>query len=157
MGSTVRTADSRAEGEATSGTVLRWRSWPLAENPSWSWLVPAAIVGTGFLIWSVGGGWLLAVLSAIGATITLWQFLLPVTYEISALGVHRQAFRRTRLVPWQAVRALRLRPTGIVLFRRTDPIALDLLGSLFVPYPPDEDDLLYAVRQYVPHAVDLAD
>jgi hypothetical protein len=26
---------------------------------------------------------------------------------------------------------------------------------LFVPYPPDEDELLMAVRLYLPHAVEL--
>jgi hypothetical protein len=107
-------------------------------------------------VWYLGGGWPLAVMFAAGAAITLWQFLLPVTYEISSLGIHRQAFGRTRLVPWHAIRAFRLLSTGVVLFRRADPIAVDYLGSLFVPYPPDEDDLLYAVR-HLPHAVDLTE
>ena len=49
---------------------------------------------------------------------------------------------RTRLVPWHAIRAYQLRPTGIVLYQRSDPGNFDLLRSMFVPYPPDADELL---------------
>jgi hypothetical protein len=86
---------------------------------------------------------------------TLWQFLFPVTFEISSVGIRRQALRRTRLVPWHAVRAYQLRQNGIVLFQRQDPIAIDYLRSIFVPNPPDEDELLRAVRLNLSHVVEL--
>jgi hypothetical protein len=86
---------------------------------------------------------------------TLWQFLFPVTFEISSVGIRRQALRRTRLVPWHAVRAYQLRQNGIVLFQRQDPIAIDYLRSIFVPNPPDEDELLCAVRLNLSHVVEL--
>jgi hypothetical protein len=58
-------------------------------------------------------------------------------------------------VPWQAIRAYQLRPTGILLYQTPDPSTLDLLRSLFVPYPADEDEMLVAVRSYLPHATEL--
>ena len=95
-------------------------------------------------------------LVAVGTlALALWQFLLPVTYEICSLGVRRYALGRMRLVPWTAIRAYQLRSTGVVFFQRTDPTAVDLLSSLFVPYPSDEDEVVVAVRLYLPHAVEL--
>ena len=85
----------------------------------------------------------------------LRQFLLPVTFDVTPLGLRRQSLGRVRLVPWQAVRAYRLRPTGVLLFQRTDPTAIDVVRSLFVPYPDDADELLLAIRLYLQHAVEL--
>ena len=56
---------------------------------------------------------------------------------------------------WQAVRAYQLRSTGVVLFQQPDPSAIDLLRSIFIPYPADEDELLCALRDYLSHAVEL--
>jgi hypothetical protein len=53
------------------------------------------------------------------------------------------------------VRAYQLRPTGVVLYRRDDPTTVDLLRSLFVPFPADEDSMLCALREHLPHAVEL--
>jgi hypothetical protein len=103
----------------------------------------------------MGGGWLLAAAAVGGLAGTLWQFLLPVSYEIDSLGLRRRAMGRSRLIPWHAVRAYRLRPTGVVLYRRGDPATVDLRGSLFVPFPADEDSMLCALREHLPHAVEL--
>jgi hypothetical protein len=103
----------------------------------------------------MGGGWILAVVAAAGLAVTLWPFLLPVKYEVSSLGVRRRVFNRMRLVPWHAIRAYQLRPTGIVLYQRSDPSAVDLLRSMFVPYPADADELLVAMRHYASHAAEL--
>jgi len=53
------------------------------------------------------------------------------------------------------VRAYQLRPTGVVLYQRGDPSTFDLLRSLFVPYPADEDEMLCAMREHLTHAVEL--
>ena len=134
---------------------LHWRSWPLVDQSRWSWLVVFGIVAVGGLVWYLGGGWLLAVAAIGGLAAVLWQFLLPIRYEIDARGLRRRALRRSRLIPWHAVRAYQLRPTGVVLYRRDDPTTVDLLRSLFVPFPADEDSMLCALREHLPHAVEL--
>jgi hypothetical protein len=103
----------------------------------------------------VGGGWLLAVAAVVGLAGTLWQLLLPVRYEADSLGIRRNALGRSRLIPWHAVRAFQLRPTGVVLYQRVEPTTIDLLRSAFIPYPADEDELLCALREHLPHAVEL--
>lgn len=134
--------------------VLRWRSWPMAEHAGWSWLVPAGVLAVGGGI-GYAAGPLWGVAAAIALALTLWQFMLPVDYEISPAGCSRQVFGRERLVPWGAVRSYEARATGIVLFRRVDPAAIDALGGWFVPYPADEDEMLAMARQYLQHAVEL--
>jgi hypothetical protein len=103
----------------------------------------------------MGGGWPLAVLAVAGLAITLRQFLFPVHYEVTPLGIRRQLFRRSRLVPWHAVHAYQLRPTGVVTYRRIDPTTFDVLRSLFVPYPSDPDELLVAIRPHLSHAAEI--
>jgi len=147
MGSTIRSIAQHAEAEPSGSATIRWRSWPLADTPRWSWLLAA--------VWFVGGGWILAVGAVAATVITMWQFLVPVTFEICSLGIRRYAFGRVRLVPWHAIRAYQLRTTGVVFFQRPDPTAIDVLSSLFVPYPGDEDEMVLSIRLYLPHAVEL--
>src|SRR4051812_45375877 len=111
MGSTIRTSTSPIPLQAGTASV-RWRSWPLVDEPSWSWVVPLGIfIVGGFALWY--GSWLVAAAATSALSVVLWQFLLPVTYEVTQLGLRRYALGRIRLVPWQAVRAYQLRLTGV--------------------------------------------
>jgi hypothetical protein len=154
MDSTARSA-SRQIVHETAAPPLRWRSWPLVAHARWSWIMPIAIVAVGAVVWYLGGGLLIGLVAIAGLAATLWQFFLPVSYEIDALGLRRYAAGRTRLIPWHAVRAYRVRPSGIVLYQRGDPTKIDLLRSLFVPFPADEDEMLCAMREHLPHAMEL--
>ena len=157
MGSTVRSI-GRTEGEESSSspsTTIRWRNWPLVDDWRWSWILPAVILGVGVLVARLAGGWLVGIVAVGTLAVALWQYLLPVTYEVCSLGVRRYAFGRMRLVPWSAIHAYQLRSTGVVFFQRSDPTTVDLLNSLFVPYPSDEDEVVVAVRLYLPQAVEL--
>ncbi len=109
----------------------------------------------GAVVWWLGGGWLLGLTVIVALAIALWQFLLPVTFEFCSLGVRRYAIGRARLVPWDAIRAYQLRPSGVMFFQRTDPTTIDVVKSLFVPYPKDEDEVVVSVRLYLSHAEEL--
>ena len=103
MGSTVR---STSPPQQLSTGSLRWRSWPLVDQPTWSWLVPLSIIlVSSYVYWL--GGWFLATLTCAALITAFWQFMLPVSYEVTSLGLRRLALRRVRLVPWPAIRAYR--------------------------------------------------
>jgi hypothetical protein len=155
MSSTIRSSTQLLETEPSPPAVIRWRSWPLASNLRWSWTLPAGILCVGAVVAWLGGGWLMGFLAIASLALAVWQYLLPVSYEICSLGVRRHAMGRMRLVPWTAIRAYKLRPTGVLFFQRSDPAAADLLSSLFVPYPTDEDEVVVAVRSYLPNATEL--
>ena len=153
MGSTIQSTPPPISLQAGTASV-RWRSWPLVDEPSWSWAVPLGIlIVGGFARWY--GSWLVAAAVVAALSVVVWQFLVPVTYEVTSLGLRRYALGRVRLVPWPAVRAYQLRPTGVVFFQNANPTRADQLISLFVPYPDDEDEMLVAVRLYLPHAVEV--
>jgi hypothetical protein len=155
MESTVRSLTQQLEAEPSPSATIRWRDWPLANDWRRSWLLPAAIICVGVLVAWLGGGWLIGLVAVVALAVAVWQYLLPVTYEINSQGVRRYAWGRMRLVPWTAIRAYQLRSTGVVFFQRPDPTTVDLLSSLFVPYPSDEDDVVVTIRLYLPHAVEL--
>ncbi len=145
-----------AEAESSATATIRWRSWPLADNPRTSWLLPTGVLSAGIIVLWLGGGWLLSLVAVVSLALTVWQYLLPVTFEICSLGVRRYALGRMRLVQWSAIRAYQLRSTGVVFFQRVDPTTIDLLSSIFVPYPSDEDEVVVAVRLYLPHAMEMS-
>jgi hypothetical protein len=154
MGSTVRSAIWPQSPELGFGS-LRWRDWPLVDRRKSSWLMPLLIVTVAFGVYWLTDSVILPLAASICLAITLWSFLLPTSYEVTPLGLRRRALGRVRLFPWQAVRAYQLRPTGAVLFRQPDPTPINIPRSLFVPFPPDVDELIVALRLYLPHAVEV--
>jgi hypothetical protein len=155
MGSTVPAKSEQGERHAAGPQLVRWRHWPLADCLRWSWAVLAGIAAAGAGVGFVAANGWLGVLAAAALAATLWQFLLPAEYEVNPIGFSRQVLGFRRLVPWQAVRAYQPRSAGIVLFQHDDPAPIDALRSEFLPYAQDEDETLCAVRQYLPHAVEL--
>jgi hypothetical protein len=152
MGSTFPSTVQPAHSDQVT---LCWQVWPLVDNAKWSWLAIVGIVSVAGFVVFLGGSWLMSAVFAVGLAIALWQFFVPVRFEMSALELRRTALGRTRSVPWHAVRAYQLRTTGAVLYQQFDPCTIDLLRSIFLPYPADEDELICALRQYLPHAVEL--
>lgn len=155
MGSTVRSLTQQIEAESPPSATIRWRNWPLADSWRWSWILPVGILCIGAMVAWLGGGWLVGFVAVGTLAIAVWQFLLPVTYEICSQGVRRYAWGRMRLIPWTAIRAYQVRSTGVVFFQQADPTTVDVLSSLFVPYPSDEDEVVVAVRLYLPHGTEL--
>jgi hypothetical protein len=155
MGSTFPTTPRTARRAAPADSVLQWRIWPLAEHKRWSWLLVVGVLATGGICAYLGKSWLAGLLVVLGLSVTLWKFFVPVSYEIESLGLRRSSLGRSRVIAWQAVRAYQLRPTGVLLFQRPDPTAVDLLRSIFIPYPADDDEVLCAVRELLSHAVEL--
>ena len=120
-----------------------------------SWAVPTAVCAIGGGVAYVSGNWAAGLIVVVALAVALWQFLLPVTYEVYALGFCRSGLGRTRLVPWHAVHSYRPLAKGIVLYRCHDPASVDALRSIFIPYPIDEDEMLCVVREYLAHAMEL--
>jgi hypothetical protein len=112
------------------------------------------LVVTGFVAY-VGASWFVATAAGAGLSAALWQFFVPVDYELGALGVRRTVLGRARLLSWHVVRAYQLRSTGVVLYQHMEPLKIDLLRSVFVPYPAEEEELICTLRQHLSHAAEL--
>ncbi|HEX3601684.1 MAG TPA: hypothetical protein VHU84_16140 [Lacipirellulaceae bacterium] len=94
---------------------------------------------------------------AVGAlAITLRSFFLPTNFEVTPLGLRRRSLRSIRVIPWQSIRAYKVRATGVIVYQRSDPSPIDLSQSLFVPFPNEFADILLAMKSYLPHAMEIA-
>lgn len=155
MSSTVRSTTPPLPPQPLLAGTLRWRSWPLVDRPAWSWVVPLAILLVGGWVILAGGGWLLAICAAAALAATLRSFLLPTTFEVATLGLRRRAMGRIRIIPWPAIRSYQRLPSGVFLFQSAEPTPLDFVNSVFVPFPEDSEELLVALRLYLPHAVEV--
>jgi hypothetical protein len=155
MGSTLPSAAQSVHDDREESVSIQWRSWPLVEYRRWSWLVIMGILAVAGLIVSIGANRLLATLVAIGLAVTLWQFFMPIDYEIGRQGLRRTVLGRTQLLPWHSIRAYQPRTIGVVLYRRHDPTNIDLLRSLFVPYPDNRAEALSVLRVQLSHATEL--
>lgn len=155
MGSTHASRVKPAAADQATPAVVRWRSWPLVEGRRKSWCIVAAVAAAIATAAYWSGSWLTAFVGAFGLSATLWQFFVPVEYEIAATGLRRTALGRTRHIPWLAIRACQFRPTGVVLYQRHDPGRIDLLRSLFVPYPRDTGAADDALRRALANTIEL--
>jgi hypothetical protein len=127
----------------------------MLDHLAWSWLLPLGIALVGLFVFWTGSSLLLAIAAVIAVATSMWSMWLPITFEVTSLGLRRKTPRRIRLVPWTAICAYQLRTTGAMLFQQPEPSPLDIARGLFVPYPPEPDDLVVALRLYLPHATEL--
>jgi hypothetical protein len=155
MGSTFPSIVQSTRADQSAPVTIRWRCWPLIDYRPWSWPVIFGILAVTGLVAYIGTSWSMATVTGAALAATLWQFFVPVDYELGSLGVKRTALGRTRLLPWHAVRAYQLRSAGVVLYQHAVPINIDVLRSVFVPYPAEEEELICALRQHLTHAVEL--
>jgi hypothetical protein len=154
MGSTVPSV-VRTICEDHDAIEVSWRSWPLVDRPRLSWLAIAGVLSLAAGVAYVGESWWFALAVTAGLAATLWQLFVPVDYEIGPLGLRWSALGRSRSVPWHAIQTYQPRSTGVVLYRRDNPAKIDLLGSVFLPYSSDADEVLAALRQHLSHAMEL--
>jgi hypothetical protein len=127
----------------------------MLDHIAWSWLLPLGIALVGLFVFWMGSSVLLAIAAMIAVAVAMWPMWLPTTFEVTSLGLRRKTPRRIRLIPWTAIRSYQLRTTGAMLFQHPEPSVLDIVSGLFVPYPDDPDELIVALRLYLPHATEV--
>jgi hypothetical protein len=156
MGSTVRSLTAPDQPRTLAAGSLRWRSWPLVDRIAWSWLIPLGIAIVGLFVFWKDDNLFVSIAAMAAVAISMWPLWLPTTFEVTSLGLRRKTPRRIRLIPWTAIRSYQLRATGAMLFQQPEPSTFDVMRGLFVPYPEEPDELVVALRLYLPHATELS-
>lgn len=128
---------------------VTWRAWPLADGAPISWLVPAALIAAGLLADRVTGNPRLGLLATLVLAGALWRFLLPVHFTVSERGVTQRVLGRVRHVTWRAIRCCQVRRAGVMLFRTSEPLPIDALRALYLPWGQHGREVLTLVEKYM--------
>ncbi len=134
--------------------LVRWRSWPLRENPLAAAFVLAALIAAGFGVHWVTGGVLLAVFASIALTASMWRYFVPVTYELNTDGIHQWTLGRHRRAPWNEVRHYETCPGGVMLLPHAEACPIDAFRGLYLPWGDRGEEVMNQVRYYLEPAVD---
>jgi hypothetical protein len=127
---------------------LTWRSWPLRE-PTISGALAVLIVGAGLIAAIVAstGRWDWALLACGAAATCAWRMFVPVTFEVSAMGVTQHVLGLQRRTPWHTIALAEFRHDGVLLVPtgRTTPG----LRGLYLPWGGHREELQALCRYYL--------
>jgi hypothetical protein len=128
---------------------VEWRSWPLVERRGYIAGVAAVLLLTIVIVWSQTGSVVGCVVAGAVMALSLWRWLMPVDFELSANGLTEQSLGRRRRIPWISIRGYELLSNGVVITAMTDPVPLDSLRSLYLPWGPHRDEVVAQFRYYL--------
>jgi hypothetical protein len=129
--------------------LVRWRSWPLRENPLIGMLALAGLVGAGMYVYWATGRMHLAIGAALALAVAGWRFFVPVTFELNSEGVHQWFLGRHRRIPWTEVRRHRVFRSGTLLLPYERDAPIDVLHGLFLPWGRRREEILAQLRYYL--------
>jgi hypothetical protein len=75
--------------------------------------------------------------------------LVPIEFELSAMGITRTTFWSTRRIPWSVIGRVQRRARGVAFFPSVEPVALESLHALYVPYGKQQAELLALLDYYL--------
>lgn len=125
------------------------RSWPLGQGNRQAWGLLAVTTGVCLVLGTWSGS--LATGLVLGATLLLagWRLLLPIEFELSAMGITRTTFWSTRRIPWSVIGRVQRRTHGVAFYQSVEPVALESLHALYVPFGKQEAELLALLDYYL--------
>lgn len=119
-----------------------------AQYPGKAVTAVAVIIFGLFAIAALGAPWLVVALAALLLFGSIAEFLLPVTYTLDADGAHARHLGSHRILPWERLRRVYLRPNGIKLSPLTVSGWADAYRGVMLR-TPDRDAALAQVRAWM--------
>jgi len=92
-----------------------WTVHLAAKQPGKAVVVVLVILFALFAVQALGGSWALMLLAAVLLIGAVAEFLFPVTYTFDDQGAHARRIGSHRILPWERLRRVYLRPNGIQL------------------------------------------
>lgn len=129
--------------------AVRWRSWPLREQPGRTLVVAVCLLGAGVVVgWSTGRVHL-AILAVAALALALWRFFVPVEFALSHQGVDQRLLGRWRRIAWEAIRHYELCPSGVLLLPDEDHSPISVFRGLYLPFADHRPQVLAHVQFYL--------
>ena len=133
---------------------LRWRSWPLRDEPLRASLVVLGLVAAGAILITCGVAAHMALLAVLALAITLWRIFVPVAFELNADGVNQTLLGQRRQLPWSAVRRYEVNAAGVLLLPHADRCSMDFFRGLYLPWNRHREELLTQIRYHLGETID---
>jgi hypothetical protein len=128
---------------------IRWRSWPVRDDPWRGLIVTAGLLAAGVVIGWITGKMYLGLLALAALVAALCRFFLPVVFELGGEGVVQRLCGRQRRIPWHAIRSCEVRSAGVMLLPQEDRSAVVPFCGLYLPWTTHRDEVLAHVRHYL--------
>ncbi len=113
---------------------VRWRVWPMLDQPVRGAAILLAIVFAGLLTQLATGRTQLGLLVSVVLMAAAWRFFLPTSFELDRKGVNQRRFGHRRRITWKAIRRHEHCEEGVLLLPHLDDCPLDRLRGLFLPW-----------------------
>lgn len=114
---------------------------------------PRALLALGvFVAWTSGlavGSTTMSLLLVAAVLIAAWQMWLPVHYEIGPQGITQHWLGRQRRITWSAIGRVQRRDCGLLLLRDLQPMPLEALRGLYLPFGQQKSEVLAIVDYYL--------
>ena len=105
-----------------------------------------AVAASGLVIWQVAQRPALAWLGSVALAASLWQFFVPVRYEVTVAGVVRTVLGRRRLHAWKTFASHRVCDGGVMFISRGSTCLMDVPLGLYLPWSGHRDAVLAFAR-----------
>jgi hypothetical protein len=135
------------------GPSVRWKSWLLRDETSWTLRMLAAMLLGSLLVWLVTDKLHLALLAAAALLLSAWHLWVPREFAIDLAGLETNALGRQRRIGWDAIRRVEMLDDGILFWinraanHRGTP-RRKKLHSLFIPHHGDRTVLTKVIAEF---------
>lgn len=121
---------------------VRWRVWPLLDQPTRGVWVLAAAAFAGLLAnWATGRPQL-GVLVSLVLIAAVWRFFLPTSFELDRNGLNHRRLGHRRRISWKAIRGHEHCKAGVLLLPHTDACPMDHLRGIYLPWGENRAEVL---------------
>jgi hypothetical protein len=136
---------------------LSWRSWPLMEPTLLGVLVAAGIgIAVVAAVVLTTGRSDLAMLALVVLALTAWRLWVPISFDVSAMGVTQHAFGRERRLPWQSIRHAQIGRRGVRLVATSRPGSP--FTAIYVPTDSHHAEFVELLEYYLaPRVIERSD
>ena len=145
MSTIVETPESPQIGSAE----IRWRWWPLRQQPLVTMLAALGFVAVAALIDFVLASPAMVCVALIALGLAGWQFFVPVDFTVDDGGVKQQWLARRRYDDWNSFRAFSSLAQGFILWPSESCCPLDATRSLFLPCRREKTDVVVLLRRHL--------
>jgi hypothetical protein len=128
---------------------VRWKSWPLRQEPRVAVLALLGLVAAGVVVYVELGSPAMMLVLLIALGLAGWRLFLPVDFTVDEAGVLQQWPGRRRYDDWNSFRGFSPLADGFILWPSENCCPLDAAHGLFLPCTGPRAELAGLLRRHL--------